>query len=173
MGGFTLVGNLDQSIVIIACISVIALLLIMIIVVIMLWRKVNTLKGKYDAMIGHTGVANLQDIITELQVKTSASQAKYLEQEHLIQQIKRKISEMKGNVSMQRYNAFSDSGSDLSFSIAFVDDNLDGLVFTVIHGREESYSYGKPLIKGESKYPLSPEERNVINSAQSKSLNHV
>ena len=72
-----------------------------------------------------------------------------------------------------RYNAFNESGSDLSFSIAIVDDQLDGLVFTSIHGREETYCYGKPIVKGESKYPLSPEEIQVINSARSKSQNHV
>ncbi|MEX2416673.1 MAG: DUF4446 family protein [Paenibacillaceae bacterium] len=166
-------GNIDQDIVVIACIGVIVLFIILITVNIMLWRKVNSIKRKYDAMIGHTGVANLEEIITELQRKMSITLTNHSEHEHTIQQMKIKISEMKGNVSMQRYNAFNETGSDQSFSIAFVDDHLDGLVFTVIHGREESYSYGKPVIKGESKYPLSPEERLVINLAQSKSPNHV
>jgi hypothetical protein len=166
-------GNIDQGIAAIACISFIVLLVIFIFVTIMLWRKVNAVKRKYDAMIAHTGVANLEEVITELQRKMSAIQQNNSDHELTIQQMKSKLSGMKGNVSMQRYNAFSESGSDQSFSIAFIDDQLDGLVLTVIHGREETYSYGKPLIKGQSKYPLSPEEQQVINSAQSKSQNHV
>lgn len=166
-------GEIDQVIAVIACISVIVLFVILLIVTILLWRKVNFVKRNYDAMIGHTGVANLEEIITELQRKISIIQGDSSEHEGSIQQMKSKLSEMKGNVSMQRYNAFNESGSDQSFSIAFVDDYLDGLVFTVIHGRDETYSYGKPLIKGESKYQLSPEERQVINLAQNKSQNHV
>jgi hypothetical protein len=166
-------GSIDQEIAVIVCISVIVLFVILLIVTIMLWRKVNSVKRKYDAMIGHTGVANLEEIITDLQHKMSAIQGNSSVHDHSIQQMKSKISEMKGNVFMQRYNAFNETGSDQSFSIAFIDDHLDGLVLTVIHGREETYSYGKPIIKGESKYPLSPEERQVINLAQSKSQNHV
>ncbi|MEX1029548.1 MAG: DUF4446 family protein [Paenibacillaceae bacterium] len=167
-------GNIDQDIAAIACLSFIVILVISIIVTIVLWRKVNAVKRKYNAMIAHTGVANLEEVITELQRKMSDIQQNNTDQGLVIQQMKSKISEMKGNVSIQRYNAFNESGgSDQSFSIAIVDDQLDGLVLTSIHGREDTYSYGKPLIKGESKYPLSPEELQVINLARSKSLNHV
>jgi uncharacterized protein YoxC len=167
-------GSIDQDIIAaIICISFIVLLIIFIIVTIMLWRKVNSVKRKYDAMIAHTGVANLEEVIIELQRKMSAIQEDNTDHGLAIQQMKSRISEMNGNVFIQRYNAFSESGSDQSFSIAFVNDRLDGLVFTSIHGREETYSYGKPLVKGESKYPLSPEEIQVINLARSKSLNRV
>ena len=166
-------GNIDQDMIVIASVSVILLLIVFFIITFILWRKVNTLKRKYDAMIDHSGVANLEDVIAGLQQKLSANQEMNLEHAQSIVRMKSKISELKGNVVMQRYNAFSESGSDQSFSIAFVDDQLDGLVFTVIHGREETYSYGKPLVNGESKYALSPEERQVINLAQSKSQNHV
>lgn len=166
-------GSIDQGIAAIVCFSLIVLFVILVAVTIMLWRKLNSVKRKYDAMIGHTGVANLEELITELQHKMSTVQGNLSDHERSIQQMKSKMSEMKGNVSIQRFNAFSESGSDQSFSIAFIDDHLDGVVLTVIHSREESYSYGKPLVKGESKYALSPEERQVINSALSKSQNHV
>lgn len=166
-------GNIDQEIALIVSLTSIVLFIILLVVVILLWRKVNFVKHKYDAMIGHAGVANLEEVITELQNRMNIIQGNNSEHEHLIQQMKIKLSEMKGNVSIVRYNAFNESGSDQSFSIALIDDHQDGLVLTVIHGREETYSYGKPLIKGESKYPLSPEERKVISSAQSRLLNHV
>jgi hypothetical protein len=149
------------------------LFVLLFIFVLILWRKLNFIQKKYNAMIGHNGVANLEEVITELQRKLKQVHDNNLEHERAIRQITSKVSEMKGNVSIHRYNAFSENGSDLSFSIAIVDDHLDGLVFTVIHGREESYTYGKPLEKGLSKYALSPEELQVINLAQSKSLNHV
>ncbi|MNC64127.1 hypothetical protein D3C75_1143020 [compost metagenome] len=69
---------------------------------------------------------------------------------------------MKSNVSIKRYNAFSQQGSDLSFSMAILDDEQDGVVLTGIHSREESYLYAKPVDKGQSSYTLSPEEKEVI-----------
>jgi len=62
-----------------------------------------------------------------------------------------------------RYNAFSDTGSDLSFSIAMLDNFNDGFIITGIYGRNESIAYAKPITKGTSGYPLSVEEEMVLN----------
>jgi hypothetical protein len=62
-----------------------------------------------------------------------------------------------------RYNAFSDTGSDLSYSIAMLDNFNDGFIITGIYGRNESYSYAKPISKGTTQYPLSVEEELVLN----------
>lgn len=64
---------------------------------------------------------------------------------------------------VKRYNAFSDTGSDLSFSVALVDDTQTGVVLSSIYGREESRTYGKPVIEGQSSYPLTEEETAVLD----------
>ena len=66
------------------------------------------------------------------------------------------------------YKAFEDIGSDLSFSIAMLDENNDGLILTGIFGREESTTYVKPVDKGISRYDLSEEELTVLNEAINK-----
>jgi hypothetical protein len=65
-----------------------------------------------------------------------------------------------------RYNAFADTGSDLSFSIALLDDNLDGVVISSIYGRDESRTYAKPVEGGTSRYVLTDEERTVIEAVR-------
>lgn len=144
-----------------------------IILVFGIWFKLRSLQKKYNDMMGKSGVTNLQDVMIELQQKINSLQESYSEHNRTIRYILDRLGEMKGNIAIQRYNAFGDHGSDLSFSIAIVDDSLNGVVFTGIHGREESYTYGKPLERGESKYSLSPEERKAISLAQSKSNNRV
>ncbi|HPL98466.1 MAG TPA: DUF4446 family protein [Bacillota bacterium] len=62
-----------------------------------------------------------------------------------------------------RYNAFSDTGSDQSFSIAMLDNFNDGIIITGIYGRNEFVGYAKPVSKGTSRYPLSVEEELVLN----------
>jgi cytochrome c oxidase assembly protein Cox11 len=166
-------GNIDQDVLVIACLSFMILLIVFMVFTIVIWRKLNAVILKYNEMIAHAGVDNLEGVITELQKKVTQLQHNNTDHNQALQQIKSKVSGMNGNVTMHRYNAFNESGSDQSFSIAIVNDQLDGLVFTSIHGREETYCYSKPLVKGESTYPLSPEEILVINSARSKSQNHV
>lgn len=68
-------------------------------------------------------------------------------------------------VKVKRFNAFSDTGSDLSYAIALLDDNQSGVVLSSIYGREETRTYAKPVRGGESAYTLSGEEREVIDAS--------
>jgi len=67
-----------------------------------------------------------------------------------------------------RYNAFAKTGSDLSFSLALLNENAEGFVLTSIFGREDSRVYAKPVQGGESKYSLSEEEVEAITVAMDK-----
>ena len=85
-----------------------------------------------------------------------------------IKTILEKISNLKGNVEVIRYNAFSKEGQDLSYSIAFLDEKRDGVVISSIYNRGESSTYAKPIIGGNSSYKLSDEELIVLEKAMNK-----
>ena len=71
-------------------------------------------------------------------------------------------------VAIVRYKAFEDVGSDLSFSIAILDGEDNGIILTGIYGRQESTTYAKPIDRGISRYDLSEEEITVLNNAINK-----
>lgn len=68
-------------------------------------------------------------------------------------------------IGIVRYNAFRDVGSDLSFSLAMLDENDDGIVLNGIYSRDMSNIYAKPVENGKSSYILSDEEQEAINKA--------
>lgn len=68
-------------------------------------------------------------------------------------------------VGAVRYNAFPDTGSDLSFSLAVLDDDANGFILTSLYGRDESRVYLKPVASGSSTYHLSDEERRALEQA--------
>ena len=68
-------------------------------------------------------------------------------------------------VGIVRYSAFKDTGSDLSFAVAMLDENNDGIVFNGIYSREMSNIYAKPVKNGVSEYTLSEEEKDAIRRA--------
>ena len=74
-------------------------------------------------------------------------------------------------IGIVRYNAFKDTGSDLSFTLALLDENNNGVVLNGIYSREMSNIYAKPVEKGESKYTLSDEEKEAISKAMSSGEN--
>ena len=68
-------------------------------------------------------------------------------------------------VGIYRYSAFQDTGSDLSFTLALLDEHDNGVVFNGIYSREMSNIYAKPIEDGKSKYTLSEEEKIAIDRA--------
>ena len=71
-------------------------------------------------------------------------------------------------VGVVRFNAFDNTGSDLSFAVAMLDAANTGFVLSGIYGREESRVYAKPLVKGESTYMLTKEEKHAVDKAKQK-----
>lgn len=68
-------------------------------------------------------------------------------------------------VGIVRYSAFRDTGSDLSFTVALLNDSNSGVVFNGIYSMEMSNIYAKPIENGKSKYTLSDEENEAISRA--------
>lgn len=124
--------------------------------------KLRKMRRRYDAMISGNGVEDLETLLINLKTQSDMLEDEQKEHKALIEATKAKISGMKSKVALKRYNAFGERGNDLSFSLAIVDDNRSGIVISSLHNRENSYIYAKPLEAGESQYPLSPEEKEVI-----------
>jgi len=71
-------------------------------------------------------------------------------------------------VGIVRFNAFDNTGSDLSFAVALLDAAKNGFVLSGIYGREESRVYAKPVLQGESTYTLTKEEKQALEAAGKK-----
>jgi hypothetical protein len=68
-------------------------------------------------------------------------------------------------VALHRYSAFADSGGDQSFSLALLDDAVNGVVVSGLYGRGGMRMYAKPILAGESNYTLTQEEQGVLAEA--------
>ncbi len=68
-----------------------------------------------------------------------------------------------------RFSAFPETGSDLSFAIALLDADNNGVVLSSLYGRNESRIYAKPIQNGTSTYQLSAEEKQAIAAAMGQS----
>jgi hypothetical protein len=69
-------------------------------------------------------------------------------------------------IGFVRYNSFEDVGSDLSFTLALLNDEGDGVVVTSIYSREETRTYGKAVKKYVPQQGASKEEQSAIAMAR-------
>jgi len=90
--------------------------------------------------------------------------------ESKINYIERNLIQCVQKVGIVRYNAFDNVGSNLSFAIALLDGNDNGIVLNGIYSRESTTTYAKSIINGQSKYALSAEEIQAIDIARKSKI---
>lgn len=70
------------------------------------------------------------------------------------------------HMAVVRYDAFGDMGGHLSWSMALLDDEGNGVVITAIHGRTDARTYAKNIASWTCDQPLSPEETDAVATAR-------
>ena len=71
-------------------------------------------------------------------------------------------------IGLVKYDAFKEMSGKLSFSLALLTENHDGIILTSMHSREGCFTYCKEVTNEESYYILSEEERLALNVAMGK-----
>lgn len=142
-----------------------AIILIQFIMLIVAFRKLGKVEKKHKKMMRGTDTKNLEEFITSYLDKVDEANATSLKLIDENKRLEENIKKCVQKTGIVRYKAFENIGSDLSYSIALLDDNNDGLVLTGIYGRDHSTTYAKPIDKGISKYDLSEEEQSALKQA--------
>lgn len=145
------------------CISLISLVLVIICFI----RSGSAIK-KYKAMMAGMEGKNLEEMLNSHLKTVNKIFSKTLEIESEYKATKKMAERSLQRVGVVRFNAFDNTGSDLSFAIALLDYNGDGLIISGLFGRDETRTYAKPVNQGASSYHLSDEEQEAIKIAMNK-----
>ena len=129
---------------------------------------VNNVKmnNKYKNFMKKLGNGkNIEEDLENIMYKVDRVEKQNAEIMNFCKGLDEDLSKCIQKVGIVRYSAFKDTGSDLSFAVALLDENNDGVVFNGIYSREMSNIYAKPVERGNSKYTLSNEELQAIDRA--------
>lgn len=151
--------------------NAVTVVLVLLVIVLFIWiavigGRLKKLRKQYTAVMGNTGVTDFEEVIIELREGLAVQQQEAKQLKAQLKEVQIALTQQKGKIGIHRYNAFSNQGSDMSFSIAIINDAKDGAVFSGLHSRDNTYVYAKPIDKGESPYPLTPEEQKAILEAK-------
>lgn len=130
----------------------------------LLVRQQRLLK-RYQVLLNGPAGADLETLLLTQESTIREATNRLMVVEHELQTLHAKTQSHLQKTALVRFNAFPDTGSDLSFAMALLDANRDGIIISSLYGRNESRIYAKPVRNGVSTYTLSAEEKEAMAKA--------
>ena len=128
------------------------------------------LKEKYKKFMKKLGNGkDLEEDLSNFMYKVDRVEKQNAEIMSFCKSLDEDLAKCVQKIGIVRYSAFKDTGSDLSFAVALLNEENSGVVFNGIYSREMSNIYAKPVEKGNSSYTLSEEEAEAIRKATNSS----
>lgn len=147
------------------------LALIFLIRLVQLQGEVKALKKKYTALTLGVNGENLSQIVEDLVASNAQTQPDTQQLEQDVKDLRKRQQANLNHVAIMHYNAFDFTYGEWAFP-GSVDDLGNGYIFTNIHNRDDARCYCKRILNGESKHPLSDEEKEVLEYAINNEVNY-
>ena len=119
----------------------------------------------YEQLVGGVDNINLEEALDRLIGVVQDTSTRMEATETFCRELDQGLQRSIQKVGVLRHNPFSDTGGDQSFCVALLDAFDDGLVLSSLFSRTETRVFVKPIVRGQSKYPLSEEELKAIELA--------
>lgn len=151
----------------IATIIGMVLIITLLVLLIVNFVKTSKIKKKYEETLDKLGNGDsLDEMLKDYISKVSQVEGREEEILNKFKYLDNEVSQCIKKVGLVRYNAFEDTGSDLSFALALLDRQNNGVVLNGIYSKDSSNIYSKSIKRGESNYRLSKEEIQAIEEAK-------
>ena len=147
--------------------GLVLLVLVLIIIMCVNAVKMKKLKKRFEKFMSKEDV-NLEELLVQYTKKLNVLLQNEKEMQTSIEHMEKVVKNCVQKVGVVRYQAIQNMGADLSYTVALLDENNDGVVFNGIYGRDGCYTYAKPIKDGKSSYNLSEEELQAIEKAIKK-----
>lgn len=156
------IGSFDLTYLFIAAY---ALILILIVVAIIQSVKLGKLSKRYKKFMSGKNAKSLEKDIEDIVEDNKFIKASTEKNHKDIQALYRKFESAYQKVGIVKYDAFSQMGGQLSFSLALLDENDNGFILNSVHSTDGCYSYTKEIKKGICEISLGDEEKKALDIA--------
>lgn len=129
------------------------------------FARLGTLLGTHDDLIGGGG--------GDAAGRLAALEAEHAAQRKIAERVAGRLDELEklatsdvSRVGFVRYDAFDDTGSDLSYALALLNRQGDGVVLSSIYSRTDTRTFGKAVKSFKPAANASAEELRAIELAR-------
>lgn len=155
-------GNFDIGYVLLGLAIVIVILLIMIIVSL---SKISKLQKRLKKFMKGKDAQSLEKEIVGLYEDNKFLKNMVDTNKRDIRDLNKRFTKAFQKVGLVKYDAYQQMGGLLSFSLAILDEENNGLILNSVHSTEGCYTYTKEVKNGTCKLELSNEERVALDQA--------
>lgn len=149
-------------------IGIAAVCLISIILLIITLCKFKTLRRRVDALTRGKDTESMEEIMLGFfeRIESLEDAEKKMHQD--IREIKQNLKLTYQKSALVKYDAFREMSGALSYSLAMLDKQNNGVLITSMYSREGCYTYAKDIKNGQCELNLSEEEEEALNQAVAK-----
>ena len=155
-------GNFDLTYLFI---GIFVLIIILLVILIVQSVKLSKMSKRYKKFMGGKNAKSLEKDIMGLYEDNKFLKTSMEKNKKDIQTLYRKFEGAFQKVGIVKYDAFSQMGGQLSFSLALLDENDNGFILNSVHSTEGCYSYTKEIKGGLCDISLGDEEKKALDIA--------
>lgn len=142
--------------------------LVSIILLIITLCKLKKLRRRVDTLTRGKDTESMEDIILNFFERIEALENEENNTKSDIKDIKENLKITYQKTGLVKYDAFREMSGALSYSLALLDKENNGVMISSMYSREGCYTYAKDIVNGESKLNLSEEEAEALKQAVAK-----
>lgn len=155
-------GNIDIGFILLAFVILIVILFIMNIVSLV---KISKLQKRMKKFMKGKDAQSLEKEIMGLYEDNKFLKNMVDNNKKDIRNLNKRFSKAFQKIGLVKYDAYQQMGGLLSFSLALLDEDNNGLILNSVHSTEGCYTYTKEVHLGECKIELSNEEKVALEQA--------
>ena len=146
--------------------SVVSIILAVVLIIVLC--KLKTLKRRVDSLTRGKDTESLEDIIVSYLERVESLEEGEEITRAALNAIKDNLKITYQKIGLVKYDAFREMSGALSYSLALLDKENNGILISSMYSREGCYTYAKDIVKGECKINLSDEEAEALKQAVAK-----
>ena len=143
--------------------SVICVILAVLVITVLC--KLKTLKRRIDSLSRGKDTESLEDIILNFFERVESLEEGEEMTRAALNAIKDNLKITYQKKGLVKYDAFREMSGALSYSLALLDKENNGVLISSMYSREGCYTYAKDIKNGECKINLSEEEAEALKQA--------
>ncbi len=151
-----------------AAIALASICVILLIIMIIVLCKLKKLRRRVDSLTRGKDAETMEDSILNFFDRIESLEDAEKKMHRDIRDIKENLKITYQKSALVKYDAFREMSGALSYSLALLDKENNGVLITSMYSREGCYTYAKDIFNGESKINLSDEEAEALKQAVAK-----
>ena len=154
--------------------ALVATILIMLGLIANLYSELSTIKTRYKRMMANSEGQSIEQMLAAHTTVVNSVADEHRKLYGRISTLEELVQSSLAKVAVIHFDAFEKTGQGLSYCVAILDRNNNGVVFSSICGQEAERSYVKPIEDGRvsDKYKLTREEEQALRQAMGKAISN-